>query len=938
LRKLRAAYSGSAVRVRRDVDGTELDFGFDSNGNLDTSSILDFVNVTETLPADYGSGAVAAYSLRKLRAAYSGSAVRVRRSSDNTEQDIGFTTQGELDTASLLSFVNEEITDNINTTTDSNSDGLADGLTKLTNNPTATIVTGNGHIGSAQRMEYNVGAGTLQSIGINTLDTLIGQEITVSFMYRSNISFSLGNGNGSAGGNFNNIPANTGDAIRYEHKGVWSPVSGSDGRLQPMWLDASGEFIEISDWSVTYHTADGLVSTWYDQSLSNDATQSTAANQPKIVDAGVLVTENGKPAIDFDGVDDRLITSSFASTLAQPSTTFIVNNAPNNTSNNTLIDGIIGSNRHLLIANANNYTLNAGAFVNTGANSDAQSLLYTLWNGASSEFASDGGTPNIINIGTHGLTGLTIGTNFGSSNANDGNVQEIILYNSDQSSNRPSIEANINSYYSIYTPTTNGFVVTWYDQSGNSNDATQGTPTAQPKIVSGGAVITEGTSAKPAIDFDGVSSSFNVSKITLSDDYNLFITHKLDANSYYFGDTIGGDYLRYRINDSYRLEIAGVTVTVTGVGDITGAQKLLNIERDSSNNLEYYLNGTSAATTSISGAWDIDEIGASVTNHFDGTFQELIIYNSDQSSNRTAIETNINTFYAVYPDFSVSGLLHDYPNAAAAYSVRQLTIYNNGYKEKLIRIRRSSGGETDVFADDSYELSLNSRVSAGGTLGNWIGSDDGFVKTWYDQSTNGNDATQSTPAAQPKIVSGGSLATLGSEVTPVRQGVTTTLDVSGIESSVTGAFTIATRFYLSSQSDSDCIFGGRGLTAGAGICASYLSGAWRFEVITTIGTRVIISVSDTNTPINNWHNVIFTWDGTTNSNAVKVYLNTSSNVFSATANGTVINYDASYPMSIFNADRNSFDGGLATWDIWNSQITDIDGLFTALDETAFDLT
>ena len=214
---------------------------------------------------------------------------------------------------------------------------------------------------------------------------------------------------------------------------------------------------------------------------------------------------------------------------------------------------------------------------------------------------------------------------------------------------------------------------------------------------------------------------------------------------------------------------------------------------------------------------------------------------------------------------------------------------------------------------------------------------DGLVSTWYDQSLS-NDATQSTAAAQPKIVSGGSLATLGSEVTPVRQGVTTTLDVSGIESSVTGAFTIATRFYLSSQSDSDCIFGGRGLTAGAGICASYLSGAWRFEVITTIGTRAIVSVSDTNTPINNWHNVIFTWDGTTNSNAIKVYLNTSSNVFSATANGTVINYDASYPMSIFNADRNSFDGGLATWDIWNSQITDIDGLFTALDETAFDLT
>jgi hypothetical protein len=47
--------------------------------------------------------AAVAYSLRKLRNAYSGSAIRVRRSSDNTEQDIGFV-GNNLDTASLLAF------------------------------------------------------------------------------------------------------------------------------------------------------------------------------------------------------------------------------------------------------------------------------------------------------------------------------------------------------------------------------------------------------------------------------------------------------------------------------------------------------------------------------------------------------------------------------------------------------------------------------------------------------------------------------------------------------------------------------------------------------------------------------------------------------------------------------------------------------------------
>lgn len=55
-----------------------------------------------TPPLDVVGSATAAFSLRKLRAAYAGSAIRVRRSSDNTEADIGFDSSGNLDTAALL--------------------------------------------------------------------------------------------------------------------------------------------------------------------------------------------------------------------------------------------------------------------------------------------------------------------------------------------------------------------------------------------------------------------------------------------------------------------------------------------------------------------------------------------------------------------------------------------------------------------------------------------------------------------------------------------------------------------------------------------------------------------------------------------------------------------------------------------------------------------
>lgn len=56
-----------------------------------------FVGLLDLYP-----NAAVAYALFKLRADYSGSAIRVRESGGNTEADIGFTASGELDTAVLL--------------------------------------------------------------------------------------------------------------------------------------------------------------------------------------------------------------------------------------------------------------------------------------------------------------------------------------------------------------------------------------------------------------------------------------------------------------------------------------------------------------------------------------------------------------------------------------------------------------------------------------------------------------------------------------------------------------------------------------------------------------------------------------------------------------------------------------------------------------------
>jgi hypothetical protein len=71
---------------------------------LSTHGIVGSQIASASLLLDLYPSAAAAYSVRKLRGAYTGNAIRVRRSSDNTEQDIGFTALGNLDTTALTSF------------------------------------------------------------------------------------------------------------------------------------------------------------------------------------------------------------------------------------------------------------------------------------------------------------------------------------------------------------------------------------------------------------------------------------------------------------------------------------------------------------------------------------------------------------------------------------------------------------------------------------------------------------------------------------------------------------------------------------------------------------------------------------------------------------------------------------------------------------------
>ena len=95
-------------------------------------------------------------------------------------------------------------------------------------------------------------------------------------------------------------------------------------------------------------------------------------------------------------------------------------------------------------------------------------------------------------------------------------------------------------------------------------------------------------------------------------------------------------------------------------------------------------------------------------------------------------------------------LLDVYPNAAAAYSLRKLRTL---YAGSAIRVRRTDLTESDIGFNALGNLDTTALLSFTGTGA----SDNGFVTTWYDQSGNAINATQTTALNQPQIVSSGSV-------------------------------------------------------------------------------------------------------------------------------------------------------------------------------------
>lgn len=240
----------------------------------------------------------------------------------------------------------------------------------------------------------------------------------------------------------------------------------SDNTEQDFGFDGNGE-LDLVSISAFCSGTDGYLTTWYDQSgNSRHATQSLTNFQYKIINNGSIYTKNGKPCIDTQNeISDPSLTGLMAYYLPNTITckNVICVGTPEETGIGYFMwDSVMGGGGWL---NANTVPgafglydgTNYGA-LDTGEDLGAQNINWgqlkssKLFLARNGEAEADKGTfANTMTVAS------IVGRNWPNGGPNnyayfqiDGSIQELVLWNLDNTSKKADIEKNINDYWQVY--------------------------------------------------------------------------------------------------------------------------------------------------------------------------------------------------------------------------------------------------------------------------------------------------------------------------------------------------------------------------------------------------------------------------------------------------------------------------------------------------------
>jgi hypothetical protein len=220
-------------------------------------------------------------------------------------------------------------------------------------------------------------------------------------------------------------------------------VTLGDGGTSWGFGSSTGTTLKVASFKVEQLTANGLLRTLYGQGNTLNAEQATASAQPKIVDAGVLVTKNGLPGMRFDGVNDSLDLTNEVNL-----NNYFITQVISPTAYNTRV--ILGKNLsdYIRLDNTSGYRINpGGAFTSSTSVIGDQMLLTQKRN-----------TSDNINLSKNGVESAEVFNNntqlnilrIGQANGIwffEGIMQEVIIYASDKTSEQAAIESNTMAYW-----------------------------------------------------------------------------------------------------------------------------------------------------------------------------------------------------------------------------------------------------------------------------------------------------------------------------------------------------------------------------------------------------------------------------------------------------------------------------------------------------------
>lgn len=244
--------------------------------------------------------------------------------------------------------------------------------------------------------------------------------------------------------------------------------------------------------------------------------------------------------------------------------------------------------------------------------------------------------------------------------------------------NDSAVEADIGFDSSLELDTTallshcgsgDGYIVKWYDQAkggatGDGNDADWESSTTyssrKPQIVSAGSVILD--NGKPCIENIDAGMIME-SEFSASGEFDFFAVFQKTINDgnhgMLFGTQTGNDNRIWVRDNTVNFQVDNGSYDTSGYNDDGSStlrfyqlgQMAFNYRRDASNVCSSQRNAVVSSNSTRAGDFRGDRILNSWNNQaysFGGNVQEIIVFDGDKSSERSAILSNLNTYYSIY--------------------------------------------------------------------------------------------------------------------------------------------------------------------------------------------------------------------------------------------------------------------------------------------------